>query len=63
MNKYLEYTLVSPFPVGVGMQDHGKINRRKFWMAGVRATERRFICVETSCGCLKGTDVGKGSFR
>ena len=31
-------------------------------MAGIRATERRFICVETSRGFLKGTDAGKGSF-
>ena len=31
-------------------------------MAGVRGTERRLICVETSHGCLKGTEVGEGFF-
>ena len=46
MNKYLEYTLVSPFPVGVGMQGHGNINRRKLNLAGWDQSyrEKIYLC-------------------
>ena len=46
------------------MQDHGNINRRKLILDGwgQRYRERRLICVESSHGCRKGTEVGEGFF-
>lgn len=45
------------------MQDHGSISRIKLILDGWGQSYREKICLcGNSRGCLKGTDIGEGSF-